>query len=147
MASNFNDIYKMTSNPLGYCVIINMVNFDGNTEIDRVDSIENVNLIRKTFEYLNFKVKPFQDLNDNQIKLKLNELISSEECDSHDCFVLYIHSHGLENGFITKNNVIIGFNEIIKIFCNQNCEKFINKPKIILFDCCRGGMSLEFVTI
>ena len=141
------DIYKMTSNPRGFCVIFNVLNFDGNDEMNRNDSLESVSLVQKTFQRLEFDVKIHQNLSDEQLKKRLRTFLDKEECKFHDCFVLYIHSHGLENGFITANNKIIGFNEIMKMFCNQNCKKFINKPKIIFFDCCRGGMSLELITI
>ena len=67
-ANILNDIYKMTSNPLGFCVIINIVNFDGNDQLERSDSIYNVHLIRETFKNLNFKVKMFQDLKDFEIE-------------------------------------------------------------------------------
>ena len=135
-----DDIYKITSNPRGFCVIFNMLNFDGNSQLDRSDSIKSVSLVQDTFERLQFDVKIYQDLSDVQLRNKLREFLDKEECKSHDCFVLYIHSHGLENGFITKNNQIIGFNEIMKMFCNEDCREFINKPKIIFFDCCREGM-------
>ena len=62
MASKFFDvdhIYKMTSNPLGFCVIIKLVNFDGKTELERSDSVESVYLISKTFKYFNFRMKLF----------------------------------------------------------------------------------------
>jgi len=145
MASNSTEeVYKMTSNPLGYCVIINIVNFEEekeNENLERNDSIESVHLIRKAFEYLNFKVKMFQDLNDIEIKSKLNELLNKEECNFHDCFTLYIHSHGKENGFLpsnNNNNKIVEYHEIYELFSNSNCQKFIRKPKLLFFDCCRG---------
>lgn len=140
MAAKFfdvDDIYKMTSNPLGFCVIINMVNFDGKTELERSDSIESVYLISKTFEYLNLKMKLFQDLNDLQIKETLKQVLNSEQCNLHDCFVLYIHSHGKDNGFYTSNNNFIQFDKIIQLFSNANCQKFIGKPKLVFFDCGR----------
>lgn len=97
MPSKFFDvdhIYKMTSNPLGFCVIINMVNFDGKTQLERSDSVESVYLISKPFEYFNFRIKLFQYLNDLEIKETLKQVLNSEQCNSHDYFVLYIHSHG-----------------------------------------------------
>ena len=140
MASNSveDSVYKMTADPLGFCVIINIVNIDDDENLQRNNSIEYVNLIRKTFEQLNFKVKIFTDLKDKKIKLKLNEILNSEECNLHDCFVLYIHSHGKEQGFITANNKIIKFDEIYELFSNAKCEKFVGKPKLLFFDCCRG---------
>lgn len=138
----FDDIYKMTSIPRGFCVIINMVNFNGNDEQGRSDSVKSVSLINQRFEELKFKVIIYQDSSDVQIKNLLKELINKEECNLHNCFVLYIHSHGKENGFITANNKIVQFDEITKMFSNKNCKNFINKPKIILFDCCRTGKNV-----
>ena len=133
-----NDVFKMSSNPCGYCVIINIINFDEDDQMERSDSIKSVNLIRETFNNLNFKVKMFQDLNESQIMLTLNDLMNKEECDSHECFLLYIHSHGKENGFITANNKVFNFHDILMLFTNTNCKKFIGKPKLVFFDCCRG---------
>ena len=134
MASNIitdDDIYKMTSNPRGFCVIFNMLNFDGNSQLDRSDSIKSVSLVQDTFERLQFDVKIYQDLSGEQLKNKLREYVNKEECKLHDCFVLYIHSHGKENGFITANMEKIGFitanmekigfNEIMEMLCNKNC--------------------------
>lgn len=88
----------------GFCVIINIVNFDDNTEMERCHSIESVYLISETFKYLNFKVKSFEDLKDHEIKFELNELLNNEECQWNYCFVFYIDSHGKVNQFITANN-------------------------------------------
>ena len=133
-----NEVYKMTSNPCGYCVIINIINFDEDDQMERSDSIKSVNLIRETFNNLNFKVKMFHDLNDIQIISKLNDLMNSEECDSHECFVLYIHSHGKEDGFITADGKVFNFHDILNLLTNAKCKKLIRKPKLVFFDCCRG---------
>ena len=137
-----NDVYKMNSNPIGFCAIFNFSSFDNNKYKSRDDSIESASSVRETFKRLQFDVRMFHDLNDQLFISKLKELINKKECESHDCFVLYINSHGLKDGFVTSNNNIIGFNEMMKFFSNENCKKFINKPKIIVFDCCREGMSL-----
>ena len=84
----------MTSDPSGYCAIINMVNFDGNSEDERNTLIEDVNLVRKTFEYLNFKVITRTDLKDFQIKSKLNGILNIEECNSYYCFALLFSQVG-----------------------------------------------------
>ena len=137
------DVYKMTSIPLGYCVIINIINFDEDEDErkERTDSVKSVSLIEETFRKLNFKVKIFTDLSDDEMKQKLTDLMSRKECESHDCFVLYIHSHGEQNGFYMANNQVIEFDQVIEFFSNAKCKKFIDKPKILFFDCCRGGQS------
>ena len=135
MASNsVENVYNTSSDPLDFCVIVNIVNIDGNEQLKRNDSIESVNLIRKAFEYLNFEVRIFTHLKDRKVKSKLNEILNNEECNLHDSFVLYIHSHGKEEGFVAANNKIIQFHEIYDLFSNENCKKLIGKPKLIFFD-------------
>ena len=136
------DAFNMTSNPSGYCVIIDVNNFDGNSENERNTSIESINLMRETFEYLNFEVIIWTNLKDFQIKSRLNEIFNSEERDSYDCFVLYIHSHRKE-GFITANNNVIKYHEIYEMFSNAKCKKFIGEPELALLDCCRGEFSQQ----
>lgn len=104
-------------------------------------------MIRKTFEYLNFKVKIFTDLKDDEIKSKLSKQLNKTICYFHDCFVLYIQSYGKENGFITANNKIIEYHQIIKLFSDKECQKFYGKPKLIFFDCGKDNQystSLDF---
>ena len=132
------DIYSMTSDPLGCCVIINIINFDGDEYEERNDSFNDVCLIKTAFEALNFSVITYFDLKYEDIFFHLNELINRKECDHHDAFVLYIYSHGKNNGFITSDNKLIEFDDIIKFFSDKNCGKFSGKPKMIFFDCCRG---------
>ena len=34
---------------------------------------------------------------------------------------------------------IVYFHEIVKLFKDENCEYLKDKPKLIIFDCCRKG--------
>ena len=74
-----DDIYKMTSDPRGFCVIFNVLNFDGNRQQNRSDSIQSVSLVKDTFKRLKFDVKVYEDLSDEGFKNKLRELIDKEE--------------------------------------------------------------------
>lgn len=134
-----DDIYKMSSDPLGFCIIINIINFHGNDAQGRTNSIKSVYLMNNSFRKLKFDVRIHHDLDDNQLKEMLKGYLNKEECNKHDSFVLYIHSHGMKDGFFTANNNLMEFEEIIKIFANSTCKNFINKPKLIFFDCCRTG--------
>ena len=137
--TKISEVYKMTSKPRGYCIIINIINFTGNKFEERNDSVDNVCMIKSAFENLHFSVITYYDLEYKDIFSYLNELTKKQECDNHDAFVLYIGSHGEEEGFIASNNKVISYNEIIDVFSDIKCKKFIKKPKLILFDCCRGG--------
>ena len=140
----------------GFCIIINIKYFDGHQEYIRSDSEKNVKNINKTFELLNCKVKIYEEfkyrLTDEKVRNVIIESIQSEEFIKCDGFVLYIHTHGFENSFLTSNCQLILRNEIIDMFKTENILHLINgtqwkkednsfyenMPKIIIFDCCRS---------
>ena len=130
------EIYKITN---GSCLIINIINFDGNKELKRKGSEDNVKLIKEAFEYHQFKVNDHCDLNDEQIIKLITEQVENENCKSFDAFVLYIHSHGISDSILCSNNKVIRFYQIIELFQDEICGNLLDKPKLIFFDCCRTG--------
>ena len=153
MASNSETDSYIIKN--GFCVIINIKYFDGHEEYTRYGSEENVKKLNKTFKFLNCKVKYYKEFNYNftgeQIINVINESIKSKKFNECDGFVLYIHTHGYENSFLTSKCELIVRNEIIDIFKTENINDLNNgnkwkkdssfykiMPKIIIFDCCRG---------
>ena len=148
--NKIEQIYKITK---GFCLIINIINFDGNEELKREGSEENVKLIKEAFKYHQFEVNDYCDLNDYQIINLIDEQVNHEKCKSFDAFVLYIHTHGIQDTILCKNsyekdennkNILtkqIHFHQIIELFKGKNCEYLKHKPKIIFFDCCRNGKS------
>ena len=133
-----NVIYKIIK---GFCLIINIIDFDGQEKLRRDGSEENVKLIREAFEYHGFEVENHCNLNDEQIIKLINEKVNNENSKSNDAFVLYIHTHGIADSILCSNNKMIKFYEIIGLFQDEICENLINKPKLIFFDCCRNGRS------
>ena len=141
-------IYKITN---GFCLIINIINFDGKENLRRDGSEENVKLIKEAFEYHGFQVDDYSDLNYDEIIELINKKVDHENCRSFDAFVLYIHTHGILDHILCKNSFeksengeyiitkAIHFHEIIALFKNENCENLKNKPKLLFFDCCRSG--------
>ena len=135
----FDDvIYKIIK---GFCLIINIIDFDDRENLKRDGSEENVKLVREAFEYHGFEVESHRNLNNKQIIKLINEKVNNENSKSYDAFVLYIHTHGIADSILCSNNELIKFYEIIGLFQDEICENFINKPKLIFFDCCRNGMS------
>lgn len=141
----------------GLCVVINIKHFDGNQQWTRHNSEENIDNIKQTFEFLNCTVKIYKQFNyhftDKEVKKVINESIQSKEFNECDGFVLYIHTHGYENSFLTSNCQLVLRNEIIDLLKTKNIlhlndenewekDDFDYKimPKIIYFDCCRGNL-------
>ena len=142
----------------GLCVIINF-NFSKNyIKIDKtIDSGENIKNIKEAFEMLNFEVQIHNDEDEDWFTSKttekiINDIIRSKEFREHDAFVLYIHSHGFENSFMTSDFNLMIKDDLIRMFrtdfilklndVHENDEEtkkiFDEKMKIIIFDCFKG---------
>ena len=132
--------YKSYPYPRGFCIIINIVNYDtDNDNLRRDGSEESVNLISGIFKYYEFDVRIFTDLNDNKVINTIEKFIGDDECKDHNAFILYIFSHGIKDGILCSNNELIHFYQIIELFKDQNCGNLKDKLKFIFFDCCRVG--------
>ena len=131
-----DDIYEIKN---GYCLIINMFNFDNNEYMRRNGSERNVMLIKEAFEFNGFDVATHTDLTDIQLIKLIEEQVNKEECKTYDAFVLYINSHGLGDTILCKNLNRIHFHHIIELFQDESSKNLINKPKILFFDCVRTG--------
>lgn len=129
-------IYKIKN---GFCMIINIMNFDEREDLKRNGSEESVKLIKEAFEQTGFNVIDYVHLTDAQILNKIDQQINKDQCKPYDAFVLYIHSHGIQDTILCKNNQIIQFYQIIQIFKDDNSENWKNKPKMMVFDCCKDG--------
>ena len=152
--SNEDEKYKIKK---GFCLIINIINFDGREDIKRNGSEENVKLIEEAFKCHRFEVVIKTDLNNDEMIEVINEQVTNTKCESLDAFVLYIHTHRIADHILCKNSYgkdeenknivtnVIHFNKIIKLFSDKNCEKLLKKPKIIFFDCCRTGDFILFI--
>ena len=135
----------------GFCLIINIINFDERKDLKRNGSEKSVRLIKEAFKYHGFKVKNYDDLNDYEILNLIDKQVNKIECKSYDAFVLYIHTHGFGDSILCKNSYvkdeanevlltnIIHFHQIIEIFKNENCENLLHRPKLIFFDCERNS--------
>lgn len=86
----------------------------------------------------------------NQIVRRFSE---KEELKNVDCIIVVFMSHGAE-GASEEDTEIIGIDgigyktkEIVGRFSNDNCKALINKPKIFIFQACRGVLQDEGVYI
>ena len=62
--------------------------------------------------------------------------INVNKCN--DGLIFYYSGHGVKDGIILANGEKYKISNIIKIFNGEHCIFLRNKPKIMIFDCCRG---------
>ena len=68
-----------------------------------------------------------------------------DQLEPYDSFILFFSSHGNEHGIYCRDsNVedsnVVRFSEIVKVLKTSDC--FGEKPVLIFFLCCRGGLFL-----
>lgn len=131
--------YKMSSKPLGYCLIINNVDFVKELETRHGSDVDAKSL--EDFFKTDFEVFPEKNLTADQMKSSL-DTFSKNDFNPVDCMIVVILSHG---GQINGLNFIYGTDgkmlhteEIYNMFNNKK-EGLQNKPKIFFFVACRGA--------
>ncbi|CAM1311703.1 Uncharacterised protein g5781 [Pycnogonum litorale] len=139
-----DQVYKMTSNPRGQCLLINIVEFNkGPTKhdlCDRRDGSDNdAERMEYLFKNLGFKVEHLRNLTTQEIEQKSMEFAQKPEHAEADAAVVCIMSHGRRgNDFLGSDGGYVKLMEIIKLFNNYNCPFLKEKPKIFLIQACRG---------
>ena len=138
--------YPVTSNPRGYCIIINNVQFD--TSVPRRESTKDAQDLISLFKYkLGFFVEVYNNLTSEKMLVLLrNAQGADHSCLS--CFVLAILSHGGEHGKIygTDDKPVL-VKDIASYFTGDKCQTLKDKPKIFIFGACRGPYDDPGITI
>ncbi|XP_036068295.1 caspase-6-like isoform X1 [Oryzias melastigma] len=87
-------------------------------------------------EELNFEVKTYDDEGQKEVLNAIHEAAEEDHSDA-DCFLLVFLSHGKDNCVYT-NDGMINIQDIIHAFRGDNCPSLVGKPKIFIFQACRG---------
>ena len=77
----------------------------------------------------------------NDFLVNIRATINFKNCN--DGLIFYYSGHGVKNAIILSNGVQYKIRDIIEIFNNKECIVLRNKPKIMIFDCCRGSQICE----
>lgn len=139
--------------PLGYGIII--VNTFANTKLCRKGSDQETNALLDLFTKLGLQIKLYQDMTSfDMLELLLN-ISRDPELFNHSIIMLAISSHGSEQGFFGINieerleklsnnlptdalNDTVFPMDIQEMFNSENCKALIGKPKVFIFNGCRG---------
>ncbi|XP_078022358.1 caspase-6-like isoform X3 [Epinephelus lanceolatus] len=134
--------YKMDNKRRGLALIFNQERFlyykeRRGTEADR-DNLE------KRLMELNFEVKTYNDLRQVKVLGRLKEAAEADHSDA-DCFLLVFLSHG-EKDHVKTYDDKISIEDITSLFKGDKCRSLVGKPKIFIFQACRGQMYDDPVT-
>ena len=97
--------------------------------------------MKKTLEYLEFDVKPVENVSKSKINKHLKHIATEIDHNDFDCFLCVVMSHGNEDKIVTSDNELISFEEIMAPI--KECKTLKKKPKMFFFQACRGENEME----
>ena len=66
-----------------------------------------------------------------------HSLLSKKDLNKYSCFMLYYSGHGSPDGLLLYPNHEVPFKHVLEMV--QGIPALHGKPKILIFDCCRGN--------
>lgn len=133
--NSHEDSYKMTTVPTGYCLIINNVEFQGSKKSIPFGSTEDANSLERLFSEFGFKVIRQENLTKDQITRELDSLARIDH-SSHSCVVVFVLSHGTEEGVLGVDEIILPLHDIWAPFIHV--PSLAAKPKLFFIQACAG---------
>ncbi|XP_061626780.1 caspase-6-like [Phyllopteryx taeniolatus] len=85
---------------------------------------------------LNFEVKVYDNYKNAEVLEIIHEAAEENHSDA-DCFVLIFLSHG-EDEHVYTNDGKISIQHITSLFKGDQCQSLVGKPKIFVWQACRG---------
>jgi len=146
------NIYPMTRNPRGRCLIINNI-VDENIEKNLMKDTglyKESKRFESIFRQLYFDVQPIDStiaMSANAIRDRLRSTSKDKSLFEDEALVVMIISHGRDEQILGFDACqgrdcrdVIKVSEIVDIFSENECIALKQKPKIFLFNCYRNSM-------
>ena len=137
------------------CFFVNQLEFTDNVRLStRYGSETDVRNIKVLCEEINYKFEAHHNLKMIDMRGFLEQFKSNtrssrkDELKHYDSFIFFFSSHGNKNGIycrdsnVDDDSKVVKFSEIENVLKTSDC--FGEKPVLIFFLCCRGG--LFFIT-
>ena len=129
--------YKMNRTRHGIAFIVNIESFGGKYP-KRLGSKHDVASLRRMFNFLQYDTRVYEDLTRAEY-IKVQNYIRALNHSEYDSFFCVIMSHGNEKGeVIFSNEKSLKKDMIVAQFSPKYCEQLKEKPKIFIFQACRG---------
>nr|XP_053629348.1 LOW QUALITY PROTEIN: uncharacterized protein LOC128686445 [Cherax quadricarinatus] len=135
-------VYRNLTMPRGLVFMANYKDFVENQHTSREGSEIDVKNLSLLFSQMGYKI-PKQHLNMNKMETirALREFRSLEDLQNVDSCIVVIMSHGRdEKSFYTSDNNYLTVNDVVERFSNKECPALQKKPKIFIFQYCRGSV-------
>ena len=143
----------MKRKPRGMCIIVNNYRFDDN-ELHRHGAKVDEKALKDLFENLSFDVKIYPNLSACKMR-HLAADIAKKDHRKYNALIFIVMSHGgVDDTLLGVDGRGVCVADIISEFRSKESQTLKGKPKVFLFEACRGpfsesdlyGMSLENIT-
>ncbi|CAL4087714.1 unnamed protein product, partial [Meganyctiphanes norvegica] len=135
--------YQNSSLPRGLVFMANYREFDNKQELKtRRGSEKDVENLTLLFNGMGYKI-PRQHINmtRSETTAAIKHFKKDPELKNVDSCIVIIMSHGCdEKSFYTKDHETMQIDDIVRKFSNSYCPVLIGKPKIFIFQYCRGKL-------
>ncbi|VDI40418.1 caspase 7 [Mytilus galloprovincialis] len=124
----------------GIAVIINNIIFDKRLNLgDRKGSDVDASSLLQRFLEFGFDSDLLNDVTKKEMDTKFNEIIEDKKSlKTTDCLIVVLLTHGNEDSvFMTDGDVKI--KNVMEYFNATNCPELHLKPKVFIFQACRGS--------
>lgn len=137
-------VYKNDSSPRGIVVIFNYIIFENDPGNLRTGARKDHEKLQAVFSKMGYEVWPTNtDLTRQNTLKKLDEIRNSPELGKVDSLITVFLSHGGTSAeeFCTSDKSSISVEEIIyTYFTDKECPLMKGKPKLFIFNYCRGNV-------
>ncbi|XP_030836939.1 caspase-3-like [Strongylocentrotus purpuratus] len=134
---NREECYPMDQRNKGLVFILNNYRFGPDRTTERTGSDVDLANVKHVFTEIGYTADEAQNLTAQGIRQKLKSL-NRKILPSHTSVVLVFMSHGKKEGIQGTDEVVVTVEEIKDMFSGNNCPALIGKPKIMIFQACRG---------
>ncbi|XP_063975344.1 caspase b-like [Diachasmimorpha longicaudata] len=146
------EIYQMRSRPRGLVLLITLMNYKEPKKVREAAEYDHNNL-KELFEQMGFTVIAKWDLSAADIKKEVVDFSRKPDHSTLDCCFVIITGHGgrsangdsvisgIDDVEVNNPEHVISYDHIIDCFSTENCPALSHKPKIFIFQSCRGASS------
>ncbi|XP_078492732.1 caspase-6 [Ciona intestinalis] len=139
LASSEVECYQMDHESRGLAVIFNNENFHYTTRMNKRSGTDvDARNLSRIFKKLGFDVQVYKDLSCIAMLEVINGASSMDHTGNDCCFVAFL-SHG-DDGCVYGTDGIVQIKKIVDQFRGDVCPSLAGKPKIFLFQACRGTL-------
>ncbi|KAK8402704.1 hypothetical protein O3P69_000804 [Scylla paramamosain] len=138
------DVYRMDAAPRGYVCILSYGSFHDRPDLHLEGSQTDAHNLANTFSKMGYRGHAHFSLTAGQTRQQLAKVRDMELLERAGCAVFIISSHGEpRRHFLTSDMQTIDIQWVLDFFKDSQCPYLKNKPKLFIWDLCRGHQEQE----